>query len=101
MAKNLTLKSVPVNQVIDGVNVICAGALEEALFGPDWWKMEVEPRNTILKAWMKRRGAHYYAEEKWVYDDDGGIAGIGFSVRKGVREAKRVGARLVVVDNLS
>lgn len=101
MARNLSLKSVTVDEVVDGVNVIHMSTLEETLFGREYWLADVEVRNRTLKAWMKRRGAHYYGEEKWVYDDEGGIAGLGFSVRKGVREAKRVGARVVIVENLS
>ena len=101
MARNLTLKSVPVNFVIDGINVIFAHVLEEALFGPDWWKGDIKARMAATNAWMKKRGAHYYAEEKWILDDDGGIAGLGFSVNKGVSQAKKFGARVVVVENLS
>lgn len=34
MARNLSLITVPVDEVIDGVNVIYAGTLDDALFGP-------------------------------------------------------------------
>jgi hypothetical protein len=101
MARNLSLRSVTADEVIDGVNVIYSGTLDKALFGSEWWKVDYAVRAAASRAWMRRRGAHYYAEEKWVYGDDGGIEGLGFSVHKGVREAKRVGARIVVVENLS
>ncbi len=101
MAKNLTLVSVKPDLVTpDGVNVVYAGTLDEALFGRDYWRVDYSVRSQATKAWMRRNGAHYYAEEKWLFDEDDRPYP-GFSVAKGVREAKRFGARTVVVENLS
>jgi hypothetical protein len=100
MARNLSLITVPVDEVIDGVNVIYAGTLDDALFGPNSHLVDFEVRSAATKAWITRHGGHYYAEEKWAFDEDDRMYP-AFSVKKGVREAKRIGARLVVVENLS
>lgn len=100
MARNKTLVPVVPDTVIDGINVVFIGTLEEALFGPRWFEVSYEVRSAVTVAWMRRNGAHYYAEEKVTYNDEWAVVGV-FSVHEGVRQAKRFGFRTVVCENLS
>jgi hypothetical protein len=102
--RNLSLKSIAPDLVVDGVNVYYGGTIVQALFGPhgqEYWKIPVETIAAGVSAWMKRNGAHYYGEDKWHYDEDGNISGIGFTLSKGIAQAKRFGARVLVAENLS
>ncbi len=91
---------VPVLQVTEGVTVVCMGALLEVILGREWWKFHPETQTKVVQKFIQHHGAHYYAEEKWAFDEDDRMYA-AFSVYKGVRQAKRYGARMVVVENLS
>lgn len=101
MARNPKLISVAPDQIIDGISVIHAATLRRTLFPKESpLTYDFKELSQHMRAWIVRNGAHYYAEEKWLFDEDDRMYA-GFSVRKGVNEAKRFGARIVVVENLS
>lgn len=101
MARNIALTPVTPSFVAEGVNVILMERLLQALFGEKWWTTQIDTQIAGTQAWMKRQGAHYYAAERWSYDEDGHLNGRDFSVNKGISEAKRFGARTVVCEDLS
>jgi len=102
MARNFALRTVAPSFVVEGISVYYAGVLEEAFFGKDYyWTSDMDVREAAVKAWMKRHGAHYYGEERWSYDDEGHLNGRGFSVGKGLDQARRFGARVLIVEDLS
>ncbi len=91
---------VPVLDVRDHVTVVCVGALLEMFFGSEWWKVDHAVQTKAVQKFCRHHGAHFYAEDRWVEDENGNETR-GFSVWKGVYQAKRFGSRMVVVEDLS
>ena len=101
MSRNKKLTTVAPHFISNGVNCVYAHQVLEAMFGDDYYlKVEPEVQTAALKSWMERNNAHYYAEEKWLYDADDRMYP-GFREAEGVRQAKLYGNRWCVMENLS
>lgn len=98
--RNRSLIAVRPDTVIDGINVVYMGTLEDALFGERAYTLPYEERAKVTAQWMRKNGAYYYSDERWHFDDDDRMYP-GFSVEKGVRLAKQHGYRLLVAEDLS
>ena len=103
MSKNIKLKSITPDMLVEGVNVYLMGTVLKGLFGENWsnkYDCDFDVLYDLAMLWIRHQGGHYYAEERWVFDADDRMSR-GFSVNKGIREAKRFGARVVVCEDLS